>query len=335
MIKPNILILCTLMTSLFLLSCEEEYVIQNNGFQSKIVVNSVFSPDDSWDVSLTSNRNIHDSNTAILPLESADVVIYNGDGSVHGYLQHTESGNYTNEDLIPEVDQAYKIEVLASGFKSVEARSCVPNKAQIELEHTTVVDVDGVTSVQVDFSIVDQDDSRNNFYVWEVITREVDDEGSYIITEDDEVFSTVLSLDNLVDDVSNGDYQSKIFITDESFQGGSHSTSFLTAYTPNEVSYSSIDNSSDPSSDSGSGDDGGDGGNDGGSGTSDDSNIQNQVFLKVTTVSEELYNYYKSLETYFQKPLPTQSSGKPVEIYSNVTGGLGIFGGFAEVIIEI
>ena len=57
-----------------------------------------------------------------------------------------------------------------------------------------------------------------------------------------------------------------------------------------------------------------------------------QVKVRLFSVNEDMYNYYKSLELYKNS---VNNYIEPVEIFSNVNNGLGIFGAYSESVIEL
>ena len=54
--------------------------------------------------------------------------------------------------------------------------------------------------------------------------------------------------------------------------------------------------------------------------------------VRLLTVNKDMYKYFKSLELYRNS---INNSLEPIEIYSNVENGLGIFGAYSETVIEI
>ena len=63
----------------------------------------------------------------------------------------------------------------------------------------------------------------------------------------------------------------------------------------------------------------------------DDENIHS-LEIHLITVNEEMYKYYRSLELYKNA---TRTYIDPVEIYSNVENGLGIFGAISHSVIPV
>ena len=57
--------------------------------------------------------------------------------------------------------------------------------------------------------------------------------------------------------------------------------------------------------------------------------------LRLMTVSEDLYEYYKSLEDYLKYNNNSASVIEPQKIYSNIKGGYGIFAGYSVQDIPI
>lgn len=57
-----------------------------------------------------------------------------------------------------------------------------------------------------------------------------------------------------------------------------------------------------------------------------------QVKVRLFSVNEDMYNYYKSLELYKNS---VNNYIEPVEIFSNINNGLGIFGAYSESVIDL
>ena len=53
------------------------------------------------------------------------------------------------------------------------------------------------------------------------------------------------------------------------------------------------------------------------------------------TVSKDLYDYYRSIEIYRLRGQVNSSITQPVEVYTNIDGGLGIFAGLAAEVLDI
>lgn len=54
--------------------------------------------------------------------------------------------------------------------------------------------------------------------------------------------------------------------------------------------------------------------------------------VRLITVNEDMYNYYKSLELFNNS---TVNQVEPIEIFTNIENGLGIFGAVAETVLSI
>ncbi|MDA9774409.1 DUF4249 domain-containing protein [Saprospiraceae bacterium] len=63
-----------------------------------------------------------------------------------------------------------------------------------------------------------------------------------------------------------------------------------------------------------------------------DENTAVKATVRLFTMNKDMYNYYRSLELYNNSQA---SLAQPIEIYSNIENGLGIFGAISETVITI
>jgi len=278
-----------------------------------MVLNSVFEPtyhpDDIklMSVELSSSRNILDENSSIDWITDAYVeVVDETTGAVY-VLSHIQNGVYKNEILAPQYGHVYSIKASAEGFNDVSATSEVPLAAIISASPTygDFNDDGQVLTVDLQFQNIE---GEQQYYVWEVVSEETTDNGfsfdsvinnPVLLASNDEHTESVLADES---------FQSRIFLSDDGMSQDKFQSSFSTTVEPKFGAQTSS-----------------------GSIASDYSTLS----LRVMTVSEDLYEYYKSIEVYRLRGTVNTSITQPVNIHSNVEGGLGIFAGFSAKIIHI
>lgn len=284
-----------------LVSCEEEIYIDIKSVEKHVVVNSIFSPTEEFSLSLSYTRNVLDPLDAKESVNNADVSVYDDSDEFLFSLEHVENGKYVKAGLFPLEGKLYKLKIKVDGHPIITAQSRIPLQAIVENIQTQSLDVEGNSAVQVDFDIVDSDES-NNYYIWEVVSgNEVEGTQSNNTSTQD-----IIALQDVNSYQSGGTRWSKLFLSDELFDGNTISNSF--------ISISNI--------------------------TEDPVEVttpteQKKSYLKLTTASQDMYLYYLSVERYRKQNDINTSTGVPIEIHSNIEGGLGIFAGFNQQLIEL
>lgn len=289
-----------ILMALVLVSCEEEIYIDIKSVEKHVVVNSIFSPTEEFSLSLSFTRNVLDPLDTKEFIDNAEVSVYDESDSYLFSLDHVEQGKYVKSGLFPLAGKIYKLKIKVDGHPIITAESLIPLQATVENLQTRSVEIDGNAALQVDFDIVDSDES-NNYYIWEVISaNEV--EG---VPENNPSTLDIITLQDVNSYQSGGTRWSKLFLSDELFAGNSISNSFI-----------SISNSPEGPVET----------------TPTD---EQKSFLKLITASQDMYLYYLSVERYRKQNDINTSTGVPIEIHSNIEGGLGIFAGFNQQLIEL
>lgn len=291
-------------------SCQKDIDLEYNDFESSLVLNAIFSTNENWSINLSNTRNILDENSEIMGIDDASVVVTNVDSSRNIILLGNGDGVYSASEK-PEPGHEYTIRVTKGGFKNISSHSYVPEESSLSLIEissldTSMIEVDGKKALQVNFSIEDIG-QENNFYIWDLIVEDPNNLDSAVDKFLPHQQAHLSSWDGNLDPLTEqSEFQSKLFITDSDFNGQSYSTSFLSYDERIQNGYSNA-------------------------GTI----TKAQLKLRILSVSEELYNYFKSVEAYHRSQSVNTSVVNPVEIRSNVENGLGIFGSYSEKIFNL
>ena len=286
-------------------SCAKDIDVSFEDFKPQLVINGIFTSDSYWEVDITNSRNILNNESSIDDVKDAHVVITDLNTLEETTLFYSEDrGAYTAE-VNPAAYGSYKIEVDHPDFDSASARNDVPSKIEVVELDTSTVMFEGEETLRIDFNILDNK-LEDNFYVWDLIQS--DSDASDILPSSE---ADLYSDDSNSEVVNDRDLfgQSKIFIQDNNFNGTQYSTSFLSLGNR----YGNAENV-DPIT-----------------GNPKDVKLQ----LRILTVSKELFEYLKSVETFYQSNNTNTSSVNPVDIKSNVENGLGIFGAYELTLIDI
>lgn len=290
--------------ALFFTSCEKDIDVDVSGFESNIVINSIFNSDSFWKVDVSNSKNILDHESFIGDIEDALVMITDLDTKEEILLEYSEElGEFTTETS-PKAFGSYRIDVSHPDYKSAHAINTIPSTIQIvELDTSTVL-YQGEETLQIDFNIVDNSE-EDNFYVWDIINSN-DDNSDILPNEQADLISNDANFESISEQGELN--QSKIFFQDSEFNGTEYQASFLTFKNRSQV-----------------------GENSNVEGETEEIKLQ----LRILSVSEELFEYLKSVEAYYQRNRPNTSSVHPVEIHSNVVNGLGIFGAYDQTLIDL
>jgi len=279
-------------------SCEEDFILQRNSFKPSVVVNALFTAGAPFSINLTYSRDILDSKTKIRPIEDASVTIIERSTGREIVLKHISEGNYFFEYYQCKTDKIYDLIVDVPGYEKITATSNSPKKADVVNIITEIVSLDGVPVQKINFEI---QNNSSNFYIWNFFRANKDNplDSTTYRTPD----KLINSINNFRDLASQIKVNSNIKDYVVSPSSGLYSNSF---YMTNEVD----DDESNPIKES-------------------------KQYLRVMTVSNELFSYYKSVEKYLDDQKHNASFSQIPQIYSNISGGLGVFAGYTQKYVEI
>jgi len=253
---------------------------------------------------ITNSRNILDKNSSIGDIRDAEVWITNLETDEITVLDYSKELGLFSAETSPEGYASYRIDVTHPDYKSAHAINRVPSAIEIVEIDTSTVIYQGEETLKIDFNIIDNG-KEDNFYVWDIIDSDEDitdilpDNQADLVSED-------MNLENIAD--QGGQNQSKLFFQDSEFNGTEYEASFMTFKNRNLTEEnSSVD------------------------GEGEEIKLQ----LRILSVSQELFEYLKSVESYYQRNNPNTSSVHPIEIHSNVVDGLGIFGAYNQTLIDL
>lgn len=284
-----------------LVSCVKEVHIPIEYTQPKLVVNGLFNTDSLWDIEVSASKYIYD--TAAIPLiNDAQVIITNSAGNSI-LLINQGNGIYASLTERPEIGEVYSIEVSHSDYDDVSSSNQLPgeiNIAHIDWDQQAIVAGDFYRRIDISF----QDGPDKDFYMvrvkgifWEYIyneeTWEIED--SALIMYPIEFFSQNAAFDNSSSKIT----PTSISFTDEIFNGSLFTFDIL------------IDD--DYFSDE------------------EDEKMKIQsIYISMSKISQEYYWY----ETSYQAYLSAQYNmfAQPVQVYTNIENGLGIFAGYSTTI---
>ncbi|MDG2343463.1 MAG: DUF4249 family protein, partial [Flavobacteriales bacterium] len=110
-------------------SCEKVIPFSSEITQPKIVINSLFESDKTWNVHLSSSLSSIDTSN-LSNIENASVSIFDDKNQIIEALHYDSLGFY-NGTTNPEPGQKYSIEVSAMNFNTANAEDRIPLETTI------------------------------------------------------------------------------------------------------------------------------------------------------------------------------------------------------------
>ena len=257
-------------------------------------VNSLFTNDSLWAANISRSVGVLET-TSYTSINDADVSIFDGNGVEVTTITNQGDGLYTSPTgAMPVADELYTIEVSAPGYTPVSATNRIPAAVQINsIDTVSSTNSDGQTILETTINF--QDPPANaNYYMVEVLVK-----GTWISWEEDTVeFREPLEIscdDVNVETVNRFSFDGfdntylYLMLKDENFDGEDYALTFSV------INYAEL------------------------------KDLELFGEIRLVNTSEAYFNYLKSFNMY------QRASGNPfatpVQVYSNVENGMGIFAG--------
>ncbi len=280
----------------FLFSCEKEIDIKIDT-EPFIVVNSFFTPDSTFKLNISESSTVFD-NYNIDFIDNASVLLYENKNFI-GEFTYISYGNY-EINHIPASQKEYKIKISSPPDYYCEAVNIIPQK-------TEILSIDTFTDITNPYDLICKirfEDNQNNrdFYFLEIRTIS----GSYIIEYPIGNFDTIFHEESINFNYTDNIIENKIG-TDDLIYGAIFSDERING---KEKEILIIINKSS---------------------IADIPNNAIKFYLK--NISEDYYFYAKSYGKLLNEKLDILA--EPVQVYSNISGGFGIFGGYNQSVDSI
>ncbi len=294
LLKENFFRLCVFLTCALLLnSCTKDLLIDFSKDEKKLVINSIFYPYENVTVRITSSRNILDPDSEIERVSDLYVVLANDKGEVLEVL--TELGNFGVYKTVKFVPFPGEV------YELTVIDESAPNRVRYTARSSIPV-ISEQTSI--DTSVIETS-SGLALNVNVLIHDQEDDDEVYIFEvgvqeNGEEKLANLETTDDDVEFFSDEATAKRLYLGDDAFSGQRRSLDFRTY-----------------------------------DGVPQDHGENEEVFteIKMINASDELYEYYRSLEEYnLSQQIINPSTSAPVKVYSNIKReggklGLGIFAG--------
>ncbi len=319
-ILQNSLIILVITCLAFFSSCTDEIEISDASITQSLVLNSIINPDSIVSIELSETKTIPGVSTSYYPIKGATVILFenNVEKEILNYTKNTSDGDsaaiYESNSFYPEADKTYRVEVSNTDFDDIDCETTIPTPIAIESLDTICED----NSSNMTFEVTFTDSANvNNYYrilirktrgylstEWNgdthtydsviVVTSSLD--GTYLDSEDP-VFVGTENADDYLLDTESDDNEFNIF-SDELFDGQSYTLDFSYYARYLKPSYLETDKGE---------------------------------FYKFTILLQSIsYEEYKYLRTYANFEWNEGGNlSEPVQVYSNIDNGTGIFAGFS------
>lgn len=292
----NILILFSIFITF--ISCEKVIPFDENETKSKLVINGIFQSDSIFKIHVSNSKSII-SDSAIQNIDNATVLIEDIDGNTIDELIYSSNGFYIGQTY-PNENQNYRLRVNCPGYNEITSNDGLPGLISINnIDTNTIIsNSDEGDYLELTVSFNDPVESQNFYLVetyaigpWGFL-----DDGDTIWDE----YDTIQVEMNLTDEA---------FINDENLKEGqglfndllfNGETKLLKVEIPKGLDFYDED--------------------------------YKEYFFKTETlifyihnISKSYYYFRTSLELYNQRS--GNPFAQPVQVYSNINNGFGIFAG--------
>ena len=279
-----------------IISCEKVIPFEGDVTVSKLVINSIFESDSTFKVHVSSSRSVVDT-ASFLNIEDAEVKILDNNGNIVDVLNHINNGFYMGQTY-PEENKTYNLEVKHPNYSNITSLDSLPAPININRIDTTVMDPINGDRIQINLNF-DDPSSFQNYYLLE----------TYAVSE----YILVEGIDTLEHEIDTA--QQYMILTDVVFQNGGSPWrdqglfNDLLFNGQNKVLEFEI-----PFYDESGYEDG-----------YDWSYKISGIRIYLHNISKSYYYYRTSLELY--QNTSGNPFAQPVQVYSNIENGFGIFAG--------
>ena len=296
--------LAPILLILVLFSCELVTEVKVPDIPPTLVVNGVYTPDSTWFIQVAQTNNIlSDHLYQPTSVNNASVVITGSDGQTATLLEKFRHSGVVNfaSDKRPASGHSYTINVSAPGYESATATSLAPTAVQligVRLDSSSMIpqsnDTDG--SIPIEFTFQDTPGMKDYYYprfyvVTDYMQRQED--GTYVMRERWMEYRLSETVRNEI----LSEFQERLIeFDDKAFDGKRHTVRLHL-----QVLYRFLLEPDSPNP------------------------TKKRWRFFLSRAGEDYYKYFRSVR------LQNQNDGnpfaQPVQIHSNVQGGLGIFAG--------
>lgn len=283
--------------SLVYISCEKVIPFEGDVNIPKLVINSIFQSDSTFKVHVSSSRSVIDT-ASFQNIEDAVVTIKDDNGSIIETLNYVENGFYIGQTF-PQENQTYSLQVTHPNYTNITSSDSLPSPITINsIDTSTTVDPINGDRLQITLNFNDPESSQNYYLIETYSVNE------YLLIKNSD--TTEYELDTT---------KQFMVLTDEVFQNGG--SPFREQGLFNDLLFNGQNKALELEIPY-----------DNWSGTEDGyewsyTTLSVRVYLH--NISKSYYYYRTSLELY--QGASGNPFAQPVQVYSNIENGFGVFAG--------
>ncbi|UKN02258.1 DUF4249 domain-containing protein [Paracrocinitomix mangrovi] len=272
-------------------SCVKEIEFNTEDVKTKIVVNSLFSNDSIWSIQLSNSKSILDT-SKLKSIENAIVQVTEEQNNIITSFTHTGNGVYTSTNFTPSASSTYKLEVNVPNYNAITSRSDCPLPVEIIGIDSATTNFGNKPSLSVELSFNDSNETKN-YYIVDVIgnikkyNQETGDTVSYFERLQLSCSDPNIELVNSFETEGFGNVFNYILLSDTNFSSDIYKLKF------NIINWSDL------------------------------KDVDFQGYIRLISASEDYFLYKKSFAIY--QEVQGNPFATPVQVYSNIENGLGIF----------
>lgn len=299
---------------LFFSSCTKEIKIDIPETEPKLVLNSLFTNDSVFCVNISRTTSFSENTTYFI--NDATVKLYQDDNQISNFI-YTGNGMYKSAiDYKPEIGETYTVKVTHNDYENLFAENIIPlppDVIQIIKTDSAYLDEDGYYGSEVEITIHD-DKNKRNYYEIKLEGYYFEDYSDVPGYENYQPEDTVWYVRNLnltgndavlINEGLNEYYPTEFPLSDTLFNGQSYTLKLR--FSPpgdflviNDGTYNLAKNY--------------------------------KLIAKIKSVSEEYYKYKKKLIIHLENQMGDiwEGTANPVNMFTDITGGYGIFAGYSS-----
>ena len=290
-------LLFLLSISLAYISCEKVIPFDGDVNTPKLVINSVFESDSTFKVHVSSSRSVIDT-ASFKNIDDAIVTIKDRNENIIETLNHVENGFYKGQTF-PQENQTYILEINHTNYANITASDSLPSPITINsVDTSTMVDPINGNRLQISMNFDDPENTQNYYLIETYSVNE------YLVIKNSD--TTEYELDTT---------KQFMVLTDEVFQNGGSPWREQGLF--NDLLFNGQNKTLELEIP-----------NDSWSGSEDGYDWSYQtltlrLYLHNITLS---YYYYRTSLELFQNASGNPFA-QPVQVFSNVENGFGVFAG--------
>ena len=290
-------LLFLLSISLAYISCEKVIPFDGDVNTPKLVINSVFQSDSTFKVHVSSSRSVIDT-ASFKNIDDAIVTIKDRNENIIETLNHVENGFYKGQTF-PQENQTYILEVNHPNYANITASDSLPSPIIINsVDTSTIIDPINGNRLQISMNFDDPENTQNYYLIETYSVNE------YLVIKNSD--TTEYELDTT---------KQFMVLTDEVFQNGGSPWREQGLF--NDLLFNGQNKTLELEIP-----------NDSWSGSEDGYDWSYQtltlrLYLHNITLS---YYYYRTSLELFQNASGNPFA-QPVQVFSNVENGFGVFAG--------